>query len=110
MYPNLGNLLQDTLETHDKKMKNFYLSGIHEGFFNEVNPILLVLQDQMIFSFLDVQYLAKNKLSVSDVLKDFYELKRVSTIKENQLEILDNKLMLPIFEELTKKIESMIYS
>lgn len=54
-YPLMYEKLWETIQNREKHLLNFYNEGIQKGVFNDVNGRLLILQDKMLFSMLELK-------------------------------------------------------
>ncbi|MGG0177439.1 TetR/AcrR family transcriptional regulator [Gottfriedia acidiceleris] len=108
-FPLMYDKLWEMLQTRENQLLNFYNEGIRNGVFNEINGRLLILQDQMLFSILDLKYLMKNQLTFEQVLFDFYELRKLQLFKPEKISSVDDSLMIPRIEYLSQKISRVLY-
>ncbi|MDM5212446.1 TetR/AcrR family transcriptional regulator [Peribacillus sp. NJ4] len=107
-YPLMYKKLWETIQIREKQLLNFYNEGVQKGIFNEVNGRLLILQDKMLFSMLDLKYLMKNHWTIEQVLLDFYKLRKIQLFKPEMLSTVDDSLILPRVEYLTQKISNIL--
>ncbi|MDM5222809.1 TetR/AcrR family transcriptional regulator [Peribacillus sp. NJ11] len=107
-YPLMYKKLWETIQIREKQLLNFYNEGVQKGIFNEVNGRLLILQDKMLFSMLDLKYLMKNHWTIEQVLLDFYKLRKIQLFKPEMLSTVDDSLIFPRVEYLTQKISNIL--
>lgn len=79
-YPENYERLKESMKQREYQELAFYDEGIKEGFFNKIDGRLIVMQDEMLRNILDVKYLVENRLTVYQVLFDYYNLKKFSCL------------------------------
>jgi hypothetical protein len=107
-YPFMYDKLWDTIQSREKQSLILYNEGIQNGVFNNINGRLLILQDQMLFTMLDLKYLMKNQMTIEQVLFDFYKLRKLQLFKPEMLSTVDDSLMVPRIDNLSQKISNML--
>lgn len=108
-YPLMYDKLWEMMQFREKQLLIFYDIGMEKNVFNQINGRLLILQDQMLFSMLDLKYLMKNQLTIEQALLDFYELRKLQLFQPEKLSTVDDSLMLPRIDYLSKKISKVLY-
>ncbi|QKE75494.1 TetR/AcrR family transcriptional regulator [Arthrobacter citreus] len=108
-YPLMYDKLWEMIQFREKQLLSFYNEGMAKGVFNQINGRLLILQDQMLFSILDLKYLMKNQLTIKQVLFDFYELRKLQLFNSERLSTVDDSLIMPRIEYLSQKISKVLY-
>lgn len=105
----MHDTLRNTLQFREEQLLTFYNEGIENGIFNHVDGRLLILQDQLLFTMLDLKYLLKNQLTIEQMLFNFYELRKLQLFKPERLFIVDDSLMMPKIQYLSEKISKLLY-
>ena len=88
----LNDLKKSCTPLYEKKMTSrkerltaihaFYQKGIKAGFFNELNPSILIMQDEAVLQkILNSSYVTEEGLSLKQALYDYYEAKKVQVFK-----------------------------
>jgi AcrR family transcriptional regulator len=108
-YPNSYERLKNAMEKREQQLLGFYEEGIRKGIFNEISVKLLILQDELLRSMIDVKYLMENQLSVHQVLWDYYTLKKIQLFKPENLKTIDDDMMIPKIDYLVQKINKSLY-
>ncbi|PEJ57072.1 MULTISPECIES: TetR/AcrR family transcriptional regulator [unclassified Bacillus (in: firmicutes)] len=108
-YPLMYDKVWDIIQFREQQLLIFYSEGMKNGVFNNINGRLLILQDQMLFSILDLKYLMKNQFSIEQALLDFYQLRKLQLFKPDKLSTVDDSLMMPRIEYLSQKISKVLY-
>ncbi|ANY70138.1 TetR family transcriptional regulator [Paenibacillus sp. BIHB 4019] len=108
-YPDGYERLKNAMQKREQQLLDFYAEGIHKGIFNKISGKLLILQDELLQSMIDIKYLVENQLSVHQVLSDYYILKKLQLFKPEKLEVVDDELMSPRFDYLVQKINKSLY-
>lgn len=108
-YPLIYEKIDFALTTRNNNMLMYFKKGIAEGVFNNLNGHLLLLQNQLFNQLFDAKYLIANQLTIEQALWDFYQLQKIQTFKPSELTKVDDDLMTPRIDYLTKKIKNILY-
>ncbi|WP_431090645.1 TetR/AcrR family transcriptional regulator [Paenibacillus sp. 8b26] len=108
-YPENYERLKESMKQREYQELAFYDEGIKEGFFNKIDGRLIVMQDEILSSVLDVKYLMENHLTVYQVLFDYYNLKKFQLFKPDKIIMIDDNLMIPRIEYMAQKISKNLY-
>jgi len=108
-YPEHFDRLQEAMKQREQQVLAFYEEGIAKGIFHEVNPKLLIRQDELLRSLLEVKYLMENQVTVSQVLHDYYTLKKVQLFTQEKMNAVDDTLIAAKIEHLAHKIAKNLY-
>ncbi|WP_339783499.1 TetR/AcrR family transcriptional regulator [Paenibacillus sp. FSL R7-0313] len=108
-YPENYERLKESMKQREYQELAFYDEGIKEGFFNKIDGRLIVMQDEMLRNILDVKYLVENRLTVYQVLFDYYNLKKIQLFKPDKIKMIDDNLMIPKIEYMAQKISKTLY-
>ncbi|MFK0522022.1 TetR/AcrR family transcriptional regulator [Paenibacillus illinoisensis] len=109
VYPEIYEQLFVVIQEREKQLITFYEEGMKNSVFNELNGQVLILQDQLLNTMLDPKYLLMNRLTIEQVLYDFYKLKKVQLFKPEKLYLVDDNLIVPQIEYLTLKISKALF-
>ncbi|WP_059050281.1 TetR/AcrR family transcriptional regulator [Paenibacillus senegalimassiliensis] len=104
-----GEQLRSAMRQWDRQVLEFYEEGIREGVFNPINGNLIVLQDRMLQSLLDVKYLMEHHLTVYEALFEYYQLKKYQLFKPDRLQTVDDTRIIPRIEYMAQKITQNLY-
>lgn len=109
MYPKMHNRLVRSMEERNKQTIAFYRFGMEKGFFRQLNPHLLIQQQQLFETLFNVKFLMQNQLNVEQALWDFYYLQKEQLLFERYQELLNDEVMKPKMEYLANKITNLIF-
>lgn len=75
-YPHIWKKVDFFREYAANLLKIFYHHGIEQGFFHDINPLVLVINDKLFFQTIsDPDFLKENKLSMQDAFHDYFKLR-----------------------------------
>ncbi|WOD65283.1 TetR/AcrR family transcriptional regulator (plasmid) [Niallia taxi] len=109
MYPEMHSRLARATEERNKQTIAFYRFGMEKGFFRQLNPHLLVQQQQLFETLFNVKFLIQNQYTVEQALWDFYYLQKEQLIFERYQELLNDKVMKPKMVYLANKVANLIF-
>jgi AcrR family transcriptional regulator len=109
MYPEMHNRLVRAMEERNKQTIAFYRFGMEKGFFRQLNPHLLIKQQQLFETLFNVKFLMQNQLTVEQALWDFYYLQKEQLLFERYQELLNDEAMKPRMEYLANKVTNLIF-
>jgi AcrR family transcriptional regulator len=101
--------LKNALIQREQQITKFYNDGIREGIFNDVSGKILIAQDEILRTILDVRYLLENNLTVEKVLWDYYNIKKYQLFKPDKLQIIDDSAMMPKIAYMAQKITKNLF-
>ncbi|GEK34183.1 TetR/AcrR family transcriptional regulator [Kurthia sibirica] len=110
MYPEMYNRLTTVLEERDQQTISFYQFGTKKGYFRNLNPALIIQQQQLYETWFDMKFLMKNNLSIHQVLWDFYQLQKEQLLFEKYDNLFDEDLMKHKIDYLSKKISDLLFN
>lgn len=105
-YPDLFGRIKDAMHRRERKMVEFYRDGMKRGVFNEVNIKFLLLQDDvMLREILTAKYIMYNETTLEQVLRDYYEFKKIQLFKAGKQTLVDDAEFEPIMEHILQKFK-----
>ncbi|MDP5276240.1 TetR/AcrR family transcriptional regulator [Chengkuizengella axinellae] len=107
-FPDLYDGIISARRKRKENIRQFYEVGLKEGVFNELNPSIFIVQDEvMLRKLLDPAFLLAEGLTIKQVLKDYYQAKKIQVFKADKLTTMndDSKIMEKI-EYLTRKLSN----
>ena len=106
-YLELYERLGTALAKREQQIVDFYQAGMASGVFHQLNARLIFLQDEAtIRQLLDTKYLIAQQLSLSQVLYDYYQLKKIQLFKPDQLAKIDDSPVTKIIEFVVHKFNN----
>ena len=76
IYPELWSLIHAFKRVSLQSLKEFYQAGAKEGVFQDLNPDLLVLSDEMFFDTLtNASYLSEKGLTLQVAFTDYFKMR-----------------------------------
>jgi len=76
MYPDLWKLINGFKQLALRILKNFYKSGISAGVFQNINPDLMVLSDELFFDALtNPEYLTSKELDLRTAFEGYFQMR-----------------------------------
>ncbi|WLV24627.1 TetR/AcrR family transcriptional regulator [Aciduricibacillus chroicocephali] len=111
----LTDLKTSCRHLYDKKMQSrkeqlsalhtFYRNGMHAEVFNQLNPSILVIQDETVLGKLvNTAFLAEEELSLKQALVDYYVAKKTQILKPEYLQSKENEDINAMVEGILKKL------
>ncbi|GJM78515.1 hypothetical protein HMSSN139_10110 [Paenibacillus sp. HMSSN-139] len=105
-YPDLFGRIKDAMHRREWKMVEFYRDGMKRGVFNEVNIKFLLLQDDvMLREILTAKYIMYNETTLEQVLRDYYEFKKIQLFKAGKQTLVDDAEFEPVMEHILQKFK-----
>lgn len=84
MYPDLWNLINSFKLMALNELRNFYLSGIEAGVFEDINPDLMVLSDELFFDALtNPEYLTSKGLNLQAAFESYFQMRFYGILKRD---------------------------
>ncbi len=103
-YPELFGHIKEAMHRRERKMVEFYQDGMKRGVFNQVNVKFLLLQDDvMLREILTAKYIMFNETTLEQVLRDYYDFKKVQLFKAEKLALVNDHELEPIMEHILQK-------
>ena len=88
IYPDLWDLIQAFKSFALNSLRNFYRSGSKAGVFQDLNPDLLVLSDELFFDVLtDAEYLSGKGLTLQVAFRDYFKMRFHGILKPESLPV-----------------------
>lgn len=109
MYPEMHSRLVRAMEERNKQTTSFYRFGMEKGIFRQLNPHLLVQQQQLFETLFNVKFLMQNHLTVEQALWDFYYIQKEQLLFERYHELLNDEAMKPKMVYLANKVTNLIF-
>ncbi|GLX68731.1 TetR/AcrR family transcriptional regulator [Paenibacillus glycanilyticus] len=105
IYPQLMASIEMSISDRNGRLRAFYERGIAEGYMNDLNAMLYILQDELIFQkLLDPHYLMRNNLTLRNALWDYYQIKKQQVFKPEVLAQINDEPMTEKVDYLVRKI------
>lgn len=105
-YPDLFGRIKDAMHRRERKMVEFYRDGMKRGVFNEVNIMFLLLQDDvMLREILTAKYIMYNETTLEQVLRDYYEFKKIQLFKAGKQTLVEDAEFEPVVEHILQKFK-----
>lgn len=77
VFPPLWERVRQAQLERERQIQQFYEQGIVAGVFQQVNPVLVMLQDELLLrSIMDPVFLMEHDLTLRALLYDYYELRK----------------------------------
>lgn len=82
IYPDLWNLINSFKLMALNELKDFYISGIQDGVFEDINPDLMVLSDELFFDALtNPEYLTSKGLNLQQAFESYFQMRFYGILK-----------------------------
>ncbi|MBP3966943.1 TetR/AcrR family transcriptional regulator [Paenibacillus lignilyticus] len=105
VYPQLMASLNVAISERNERLRKFYERGMKEGYMQELNATLLILQDELMFrNLLDPHCLMKQNLTLRNAISDYYQLKKLQLFKPDVYVQIDDSSMVERIEHLVRKV------
>lgn len=112
----LTDLKRSCTHLYEKKMQSrkvqlstlhsFYRRGMNEGIFNELNPALIIMQDETVLKRLaNSPFLMEEELSLKKALCDYYEAKKCQVLRPQFLKSTNNEDTIEMVDRILQKLE-----
>lgn len=76
VYPDLWNLINSFKLLALNELRTFYISGIQDGTFEDINPDLMVLSDELFFDALtNPEYLTSKGLNLQAAFESYFKMR-----------------------------------
>lgn len=76
VYPDLWNLIHSFKLMALNELKDFYINGIQDGVFEDINPDLMVLSDELFFDALtNPEYLTSKGLNLQAAFESYFKMR-----------------------------------
>jgi AcrR family transcriptional regulator len=84
VYPDLWNLINSFKLLALSELKSFYMNGIQEGTFADLDPDLMVLSDELFFDVLtNAEYLTSKGLNLQVAFESYFKMRFNGILKQN---------------------------
>ncbi|CAM3093664.1 TetR/AcrR family transcriptional regulator [Paenibacillus lupini] len=105
VYPQLMASIEVAISDRNNRLRSFYERGIAEGYMNDLNAMLYILQDELIFQkLLDPLYLMKNNLTLRNAIWDYYLIKKQQLFKYDVIPQINDTAMSEKVDYLVRKV------
>lgn len=110
VYPQFMSSIEVAIGERNDKLRRFYERGIAEGYLNNSNATLLIIQDELMFrSLLDPHFLMRQNLALRAAIGDYYQIRKLQLFKPDVCAQIDDADMLERFELLVRKVTCGVY-
>lgn len=83
IYPDLWQLINGFKQMALSILKSFYRDGISDGTFEDINPELMVLSDELFFDALtNPEYLASKELNLQAAFESYFKMRFYGILKQ----------------------------
>lgn len=84
LYPDLWNHINSFKLLALNELRTFYINGMHDGIFAELNPDLMVLSDELFFDALtNPEYLTSKGLNLQAAFESYFRMRFYGILKQN---------------------------
>ncbi|MBI1288800.1 MAG: TetR family transcriptional regulator [Flavobacteriales bacterium] len=84
IYPDLWNLINSFKLMALNELRTFYISGIQDGTFEDINPDLMVLSDELFFDALtNPEYLTSKGLNLQAAFESYFKMRFNGILKRS---------------------------
>lgn len=81
-FPHLWQLIEAFKDYCMNALKSYYNEGIRKGYFNKINPEIMVMTDQFFLDKLtDPDFLVTHKLSIKEAFDEYFRMKFYGIMK-----------------------------
>lgn len=93
-YPKLLDTLLHAEQERLTCFRQFFDAGVAEGIFNPINPVLFLVQDDVVLRrILEPSFTIQFDITLKKALSDFYSIKKLQLITPNFLDTVDDTIM-----------------
>ncbi|WP_026575595.1 TetR/AcrR family transcriptional regulator [Bacillus sp. UNC438CL73TsuS30] len=114
----LTDLKTSCIHLYEKKMhsrkeqlsaiRTFYRNGMKSEVFNQLNPSILIIQDEAVLGKLvNTAFLVEEELSLKQALLDYYVAKKTQVLKPEYLQNTENEDIHAMVENILKKLTAI---
>ncbi|MDQ0200979.1 TetR/AcrR family transcriptional regulator [Neobacillus ginsengisoli] len=114
----LNDLKRSCPSLYEKKMQSrkeqlsaihsFYQNGMKTGVFNELNPAILIIQDETVLrKLINTSFLMEEELSLKQALYDYYKAKKFQVLKPEFLIDTKNKDINELVDCILQKLAAI---
>lgn len=90
LYPEVWTRVEFFREYASNQLRIFYQQGIEQGYFNDIDPVILVINDKMFFDAIsDPDFLTEHNLSLQKAFEDYFTLRTKGLFKDNKEPLSD---------------------
>ncbi|ACT04079.1 TetR/AcrR family transcriptional regulator [Paenibacillus sp. JDR-2] len=105
IYPQLLASIEVSISDRNGRLRAFYERGMAEGYMNDLNAMLIILQDELMFQkLLDPHYLMRHNLTLRGAIWDYYQIKKQQLFKPGVLAQINDEAMSEKVDSLVRKI------
>lgn len=110
-FPLLWERVKQAQQEQQQQLQQFYKQGIEQGIFNPINPVLTVLQNELLLSnILDPVFLMEHNLTLKGVLYDYYEIQKYQWLPREVARHIDDTPVREYIDMIVRKISLGIRS
>ncbi|WP_054860123.1 TetR family transcriptional regulator [Gracilibacillus sp. JCM 18860] len=104
-YHHLYERWQTAIQKRYTKLSSFFESGIEKGIFNNINPILFMIQDDSVLrKMFEPSFSVRYNVTLKQAILDYYQMKKFQLIAPEWLGIADDDLIIKEVEFVLKKL------
>lgn len=110
VYPQMMATIDVAISERNERLRRFFEKGIEEGYLNDSNATLLIIQDELMFrNLLDPHYLMKHNLTLRTAISDYYDIRKRQLFKPDVYDQIDDSDMAERIEQLVRKVTYGVY-
>lgn len=110
-YPPLWESIKQAQQERQRHLQRFYEQGIAAGVFKPINPVLVVLQDELVLrAIVDPVFLMEHDLTLRAVLYDYYELQKYQWLAPEVWKQVEDTSVKAYIDMMARKISLSIRS
>ncbi|PQP83871.1 TetR/AcrR family transcriptional regulator [Paenibacillus sp. PCH8] len=105
LYPALYEGFATALRHHSEQLCHFFEEGMERGTFNEINPILYMIQDEAVIRRVaEPSFSITYDMTIRQALYDFYVMKRNQLLNPTMIESMDDQPVKAHIHELIQQL------
>ncbi|GCE16791.1 TetR/AcrR family transcriptional regulator [Dictyobacter kobayashii] len=105
VFPALWERVKQVQQERQRQIQKFYQQGVAAGVFQPINPILLMLQNEMLLgSIMDPIFLMEHDQTLRALLYDYYELQKYQWLAPEARMKIDDAPIKEYIDKMAQKI------
>ena len=105
VFPVLWERIKQAQQVRQRQLQRLYAQGITAGVFQPINPVLVMLQDELLLrNLLDPIFLVEHDLTLRTLLSDYYELQKYQWLVPSAREQVDDEPIKEYIDMMARKI------
>ncbi|HET8846707.1 MAG TPA: TetR/AcrR family transcriptional regulator [Ktedonobacteraceae bacterium] len=110
-YPLLWERVQQAQQERQQQLQQFYEEGIALGIFHPINPVLVMLQNELLLrNILDPLFLMEHDVTLRALLYDYYELQKYQWLSPEIFQQIEDTPIKEFIDKMARKISSGLRS